>query len=108
MSERTGTVRVLVLSGLCLVTTLLYGGSLSGYFLSDDFSFLSAVATWAREDQLLSRLLGGFVSPPYRRDFFYRPLIDVFFAGDYLLWGVHPLGWRLTNLGLHLINALLV
>src|SRR3989338_8638402 len=37
----------------------------------------------------------------------YQPLSWVTFALDYLLWGMEPFGYHLTNLLLHAINAVL-
>ena len=108
MGKRVTALRLMALGSLCLSTFFIYGGTLSGYFLSDDLAALYSVTTWAREGHLLSQILGGFISPPYRVAFLYRPLVDVFFAGDYAVWGVNPWGWRLTNLLLHLANAMLL
>src|SRR4030042_2898724 len=38
----------------------------------------------------------------------YRPLITCLFAGDYLIWGMHSFGYRLTNFVIHILNAFLV
>ena len=37
-----------------------------------------------------------------------RPLASLSFAFNYLLEGMHPFGWKLTNLVIHLLNGLLV
>lgn len=39
---------------------------------------------------------------------YYRPLQSISFAFDYFLWGNSPFGFHLTNLSLHLFNAILV
>ena len=39
---------------------------------------------------------------------YYRPLSTLSFRVDYSFWGLNPLGYHLTNLLLHLLNALLV
>ncbi len=39
---------------------------------------------------------------------FYRPLLHMSMALDYSLWGLDPAGYHLTNIILHMINALLV
>ncbi len=36
---------------------------------------------------------------------FYRPVQNLSFMGDYLLWELEPYGYRLTNLLLHVANA---
>lgn len=38
----------------------------------------------------------------------WRPLRNVTYAVDYQIWGLNPLGYHLTNLLLHWLNALLV
>ena len=38
----------------------------------------------------------------------YRPLTWVSLALDYTLWGMNPLGYHLTSLALHVLNAILV
>lgn len=38
----------------------------------------------------------------------YQPLSWVSFALDYLLWGLNPVGYHLTNLVLHTLNAVLL
>jgi len=108
MGKSVTTLRLVALGSLCVSTLYVYGGTLSGYFLSDDLAALYTVVTWAGEGHLLSQILHGFLAPPYRATFFYRPLVDGSFAADYAVWGVNPLGWRLTNLLLHLVNALLL
>ncbi len=39
---------------------------------------------------------------------YFRPLTQFSFGLDFYLWGLNPLGYRLTNLALHLGNAVLV
>jgi len=35
----------------------------------------------------------------------YHPLVWLTFGIDFVLWGMNPAGYHLTNLGLHVINA---
>jgi protein O-mannosyl-transferase len=37
-----------------------------------------------------------------------RPVLNFSFALDYALWGLNPVGYRLTNVLLHILNALLL
>jgi protein O-mannosyl-transferase len=39
---------------------------------------------------------------------FYGPLTWISFALDYLLWGLNPVGYHLTSLVLHVVNAVLL
>ncbi len=41
-------------------------------------------------------------------DLYYRPLVDLTFGIDYFFWGLDPVGYRLTNLLIHLLNVWLV
>jgi hypothetical protein len=99
---------LLILGGVCLLTTFLYRDTLSLYFLGDDLSFLYYVANGVREERALSQVFDELLSPPYRGGFFYRPLTVASFLGDYLLYGKNPTGWHLTNLLLHLFNVTLL
>src|SRR5262245_16464759 len=38
----------------------------------------------------------------------FRPLVNLSFAVDYAFWGLNPAGFRLTNVGLHALNVVLV
>lgn len=74
-----------------------YANVLGTFFLSDDFAQIGKVVegdlsvTWGREH-------GGF----------FRPLFIFSYFVDTQLWGRHPLGFHLTNVLLHSLNALLV
>ncbi|MCZ7575266.1 MAG: hypothetical protein M5U01_42495 [Ardenticatenaceae bacterium] len=109
MRSHTDVVRWSLIGILTLAVTLVYGWALSGYFLGDDLSFLYYVAEWARQNRLGPELLGEFASTMLNSaGFFFRPLYIASFAGDYLMWGTNAAGWHLTNLLLHLANALLL
>jgi hypothetical protein len=43
-----------------------------------------------------------------QRGHYYRPLLNLSFALDYALWGINPLGYHLSDVGLLLVNALLL
>lgn len=96
------------LAAALAVTTVIYAPALGGYFLGDDLSFLAFVAGRSDDGSLGRTLLEGFVAPPDRGANFYRPLLDVSFAIDYAIWGTRAWGWHLTNLVVHLANALLL
>lgn len=108
MHKQTIAVRLLIIGGICLVIAFSYKGVLSIYFLGDDFGYLYHVANGAREGRSLSQLLDELISPPYRGEFFYRPFVVVSLLGDYLMYGVNPIGWHFTSLMLHLVNVVLL
>lgn len=45
---------------------------------------------------------------PRRQPSWYRPLVLAFNQLDYFLWGTNFVGWRLMNMGLHLMNSWMV
>ncbi len=87
---------------------LVYLPTLSGALLSDDYAVLAAVSDWSREGHLLRALLSKFHSGLDSPSFYYRPLSMASFGANFALSGADPLGWRLTNLALHLISGALV
>ena len=108
MCNRAIGAHFLIKGGLCLVTALLYWNTASAYFLGDDLSFLYHVADQVRRGQLVSEWLKELITPPPRGGCFYRPLTDLSFSIDYLLWGTNPAGWHLMNPLLHLVKLLLL
>ena len=52
---------------------------------------------WANLRWMFTTLLGGH----------YQPLVWLTFAADYLVWGMNPFGYHLTNVLLHSANAAL-
>lgn len=101
-------IRLLIIGVIGLILAFYYKGVLSIYFLGDDFSYLHYVANGAQEGRSLSQLWDELISPPYRGGFFYRPFVIASLLGDYLMYGVNPMGWHLTNLMLHLVNVVLL
>lgn len=103
-SERRGGVWVAV-ALVAAATVALYAPTLAGGFLADDVFYLRTLSV---EDGALA---GAFTGPLLgsRETAFYRPLPLASFAVDLALWGTdRALGFRLVNLLLHLLNALLV
>ncbi len=92
-----GIVKVL---GLIVLTCVCYWPSLGGGFLWDDNALIA--------DDPLVQSFGGlrgiwFSTIPY--DYF--PLTYTSFWLEWPLWGTDPLGYRVVNLLLHLLNAFL-
>jgi hypothetical protein len=98
---------VLVLAPFA-VCALVYLPTLSGALLSDDYAVLAALSDWSQQGQLLPALLSKFHSGLDSPSFYYRPLSMASFGVNFALSGAYPLGWRLTNLALHLASGALV
>jgi len=82
-----------------LVFVLIYGFDCGHGFISDDFAWIShgRIEDWAS----VSRLFGTSVG-------FYRPLTSLSFGINYAIFGMAPLGYGLTNLGLAILCAWLI
>ncbi len=87
--------RVVLLAFLAL-GVLVYSPVLSGFFLSDDFVYLSRVVHQPWPDVLL--LQPGV----------FRPLHVLTWLIDYQLWGLNPLGFHVTNVVSHGLTAFTV
>ncbi len=91
---------------LALLVTIAYGYCLSGYFLADD--------TW--QVQFAYRVINGESHLLFDNFFksylgvpaldFYRPLLGFTYLSDYLIYGLKPWGYYLTNLILAWLAAL--
>lgn len=96
---------VIVFAGLATVVFIFYQPILGGYFISDDYSFLS----WLLDNA--SFLLRGehlwewfFASGTV----FLRPVLQWLFLLNYWAWDTNATGYYLTNIGLHTLNAFLI
>lgn len=83
-----------IIAGLVL-GLVAFAPALFHYFTGEDFIFIQAAAEGH-----------AFYEPGQR--LFYRPLPNLIWQADYALWGLGATGYHLTNLLLHLLNALLV
>ncbi|CDM93034.1 MAG: hypothetical protein P5702_00965 [Limnospira sp. PMC 1291.21] len=80
-----------------ILTAIAYGNIINSFFLSDDFNWIYQIKTRG--------VFGVWTTPP---DVFFRPLISLTLFADYQLWELNPLGYHLTNLFFHGLNAFLV
>lgn len=106
--DATPSWTVLAASLLGAAVLLLYGRTLGGYFIADDFGYVSLFANLPirRWPELFVRewSLGiwGFQLPEL------RPVPAFSFILDALVWRGHAFGYRLTNLLLHLACSYMV
>ncbi|GGA85117.1 hypothetical protein GCM10011521_24450 [Arenimonas soli] len=90
---------------LAVLTLLAFWPGLTGGFMFDDFSNIvrdEMVHAETIDLDSLQRAAKAYPGPPG------RPLATMSLAVDYSLWGLNPWGFKLTNLFLHVLNALLV
>jgi len=106
---------------LILVTSLCYGICLFNDFVGDDEVLIvnnSFYNSWKNLPYLFSKtyITDGnslFFIPTHKQYFHsgsvaYRPVLSATFFLDHWLWGLHPFGYHLTNLLLHIVNTILV
>ncbi len=95
---RTELVRPLLVCALLVPALLLFADTLSYGFMSDDFYLVHRVSNegfftgWGGENG----------------DLYFRPLTVFSYFSDYLIYGLNPAGWHLTNVLWHLVCSLLV
>lgn len=92
------------LLGALLATAAAYAPGISGGFLFDDFPNIVDndgvhVTTWSAP-----ALLNAALSSPSSE--FKRPLASLSFAMNYLISGANPMGMKVTNIVIHLLNGL--
>jgi protein O-mannosyl-transferase len=102
------SVTVLVIAGLCLLNFIVYLPSLNGYFLADDFMHIAYLSRVFHGYPML--LLTNFYSNWMQaaNTEFYRPLISLSLAWDYLFWQNNAIGYHLTNLLFHICSTILL
>lgn len=90
---------------LVLLAGCLYANSLGGGFVWDDTGLVAGNTQTSLAPESLPEIFTAarFGPTPY-----YRPLLDLSFCLDALLWGGRPLGYHLTNVCLHAACTLLV
>jgi hypothetical protein len=89
-----------------LATIAVYWSGLSGGFLFDDYPNIVENHGVQPSDASLPSLVRAALSSPSSE--FKRPLASLSFAANYLATGLDPYWMKLTNLGIHLLNGLLV
>jgi len=106
--ELSGAASVLIIvAAIICIGVFSYVNSLANPFIWDDVALI--VKNFHISDVgYIPRL---FLEGSYHQEIasnFYRPLLMASFAMDYRSWGMEAFGYHLTNIFLHLSNALLV
>jgi len=102
--------RTRVLMVLSVLGFLVYFNAIAHPFVHDDVVFVQMNPNIGRWDNLLETFLTPGVpfqtlkiTTPY-----YRPLLEIFYRLQYLLFGMNPAGFHFFNILLHILNAFLV
>jgi Tfp pilus assembly protein PilF len=96
-----------------LLVTLVYLPSFSGGFILDDHDLIennpyirephSVISYFSQEDGIVQS-----ENRPDEHTGYYRPLANLTYRLDYMLWGMKPQGFRATNLVLHVLTSFLL
>lgn len=95
----------LLLAALAL-TAFVYWPGLWGGWLFDDYPNIVENPGVRMTHVDVASLTRAALSSP--SSVFKRPLTSLTFAANYLAEGLHPFGWKVVNLLIHLLNGLLV
>ncbi len=89
---------ILLVGLLIAINVICCYRTLSGYFLADDFVHIPYLATVfnGHPELLLENFHSNWMHTSGTQ--FYRPLISITLAIDYLIGGVNPFGYHLSNL----------
>lgn len=106
---------------IALVIFLNYANSLTNSFVYDDPAVItdsSFIKSWKNFPALFSK---SYLSPFVKRGVYfstdssigsgeasYRPVVTLSYFLDYSFWKLNPFGYHLTNIILHILNALLL
>lgn len=93
---------------ISVVAIAVYLPAIYGYFADDDFAYIHLFRTPSLSQflRLFHTDLSQGVWGDNRQEL--RPLFGLSYTLSYSLWGVRPLGYKLSDILLHLLNSLLV
>ena len=86
---------------IILISTVAYYQTQSGFFLSDDFEYLSL---FDKSDFFDMGIFFGYL----KKFGLIRPISILSLYGDYLIWKLNPVGFHLTNLIIHILNSFFI
>ncbi len=97
-----------VLIALLLLNVIIYSPSINGYFLADDFIHISYLSEVIHKHPLaiFANFYTNWLQSAGTQ--FYRPLITLSLACDYLVWGSNAIGFHLSNLAFQIISTILL
>lgn len=101
----------LPLALLAAAGMILSAVNLNAYFLQDDFYFIRYLHFNTPQIIDGQRAFAWFIelwsgeNPQASGAVFFRPLVQLAFLTDYLVWGLNPFGYHFTNLVLHVLTT---
>ena len=89
----------MVLTVLSLLSFVIFRASLNAFFGADDQAWLEGNSFYE---------IIGYFSSSWGHGNAFRPIVRASFAINAVISGENPLGWRITNLSIHIVNSFLV
>jgi len=93
---------------IAVVGLAIYANSLDNSFLYDDHLLVQNNKFVTSIKYIPQIFTSQLYSATRQSSNFYRPLVNLSFMLDYQLWKLKPFGYHLTNVLIHIINAILV
>lgn len=102
-------MHALVALALAVLVALAYAPIYNLSFLSDDWTIIRFVTRPNAETNWME-ILRDFYTPLFFQDVspFYRPMYGLSYGVNFWLFGTNPVGYHLTNLGLHVVSTFFV
>lgn len=104
--DSTTQETLIVWSALTIVVLFFYNRILSGYFITDDYAYLTHLLGnsifYSQGEQLKQWFFD------YNGRVFLRPVVQWIWLTDFIAWNREAAGYYLTNIILHSLNACLV
>lgn len=92
---------------LALLVAVAFANSLQNQFVWDDHALII--------DLPLKEIPSTFTTPLWKmagfneyQQTYYRPVTFIFYALNYKIWGMNPIGFHLSDIALHLISAIVL
>ncbi|MEZ4487976.1 MAG: hypothetical protein R3F51_10340 [Cyanobacteriota/Melainabacteria group bacterium] len=103
---RMGASTTFTIFLLVLLNVICYSSTVDGYFLADDFSHVSYLyqVFHGHPELLLQNFWTNWMQTEGTR--FYRPVISITLALDYLLWSGSAKGFHLSNLIFQILSSI--
>jgi len=93
---------IIALFGLVTYFNTLYNG-----FVWDDH-YLILKNPFIRQLDIIKIFVQDLDNTGFAKTLFYRPIQNLSYVIDYRAWGLNPFGYHLTNIFIHILNAVLV
>ncbi len=115
--SRNNINKFAALALIIILTTVVYANSLKNTFVLDDSSVIAGnnfIRSWKNFPLIFTKayltpFTGKLVDHSSgSQETSYRPVVTVSYFIDYSFWKLNPFGYHLTNLLLHVFNAILV